>query len=53
MNLYQHAKKQGFSLVRSRDIVDLKLCNLIRQEHFGTYLSNQIFTNYKIFGKMV
>ena len=32
---YQHVKKQTISSLYSRDIFDLKSCNLIEQHHFG------------------
>ena len=48
MNLYQYAEYQAFSSFCSRDVVDLKFCNLIGQEHFGPYLRNQDFPKREI-----
>ena len=48
MNLYQHAKNEAFSSYCSGDLVDLKSCNLIGQEHFDPYLRNQITPKYCI-----
>ena len=45
---YQHVKKQTISSLCSRDIFDLKSCNLIGQHHFGPIWLRNKLTNLLI-----